>query len=344
MIEFDRFVAQAEIHDPRKNFALDTQVIEHRTDPLTGHPTVLRTGRKEWAWTYKSDGKLLSDIVEKSREWCFFCPEKVATATPKFPATLMPEERMRFGETWLFPNLFAQKECSAIVVLSPQHYLKLDEITPSILFDGLRAGLFYIQRVHEAKAVEYAEIGCNYLFPAGASIIHPHLQAMASYKPHYLIQSLLSNSQGYHQKNATNYWQDLIETEKQKGERYLGSIGDVEWFVPFAPLREDEVHAVVRNKSSLLEFSESDLEGMAEGISRVLKYYSDSGLATFNFAIYSGPLGEKVESFWAGLRMVSRPGVQACYANDTWYSSGLLLDGFVCEYPEEVASALRPYF
>jgi galactose-1-phosphate uridylyltransferase len=344
MIAFDKFVTKAEFHNPLKGFELDSQMIEHRVDPLTGFTSVVRTGRKEWAWTYITDEELLHKIIENSRGRCFFCPEKVSTSTPKFPADLMPEGRLHIGEACLFPNLFAQKEYSAIVVISKSHYLKTNEFTPEILLNGLKASLIYIRRVYEAKSTRFAEIGCNYLAPAGASLPHPHLQVLASARPYYFIKVLLMHSEEYYKEHSANYWEELIETEQREGERYLGCIGNTEWYTPFAPTREDEVHALVKNKSNFLEFEENELEDLAEGISRVLRYYGDKGLASFNFTLYSAPLGEKPEYFWAGLMIVSRPGVQTCYPNDIWFSANLHLDGFITEPPEEVAGSLRGYF
>lgn len=343
-IEFTKFATKAEFHNPLKNFELDSQLIEHRQDPLTGFTSVVRTGRKEWAWVYITDEKLLREIVEKSKEKCVFCPERVGTNTPKFPEALIPGGRLHLGETYLFPNLFAQKEYSAIAVLSRNHYLKLDEFTPEVLANGFKASLLYIRRIYEAKSARYAEIGFNYLPPAGASLPHPHLQILGSNMPHYLLKELQAHSQEYYEKYKVNYWEELIKTEKRNKERYLGPIGNTEWYVPFAPVREDEVHGVVRNKSNFLQFEQDDLEALAQGISRTLKYYQDKGLASFNFALYSGPLGDDLKYLWAGVSIVSRPGVQLCYANDIWFSANLHLDGFVTELPEEMAQSLRKYF
>jgi len=76
----------------------------------------------------------------------------------------------------------------------------------------------------------------------------------------------------------------------------------------------------------------------------VLRYYHDQGLSCFNYAIYSGPMGQKLNYLWAGLKIVSRTSVQPYPVSDNWYSSNILLDGFITEPPEEIAKALRSYF
>jgi len=344
MIRFNKLAAQAEFLSPLKNFEYEAQPIEYREDPLLGLASVVRTGRKFWQALYNTDEKLLQELAERGRERCFFCPDKVATATPKFLPDFIPEGRLNFGDAWLFPNLFAQKEYSAIAVMTGRHFLHLDEFSPEILYQGFKVAREYISRVHRAKGVKYAEIGCNHLFPAGASLVHPHLQVLCSDMAYYLLKEMLSRSRRHYEEYGVNYWEELIETEKRQGERYLGSIGETEWLTPFAPTREDEVMAVVRNRSHFLELEDAHWKSLAEGLSRVLKYYKDKGLSSFNFALYSGPLGEKLDHFWMGLKIVSRCSVQPCPVNDIWYSNNILIDGFITEPPEELAVELRKYF
>ena len=344
MIRFKKYSGEAVLHNPLKDFAIESQPIEYREDPITGLTSFVRTGRAFWAGIYKTDEVLLEKLIQETKQRCFFCPEKVATTTPRFPADFIPEGRIARGEAIIFPNLFAQKEYSAIVVTTNRHHLRLNQFEPSVFVNGFRLADIYIRRAYEVGNAKYAEIGANYLYPGGASIVHPHLQVIASRRPHYLIKIYMEKGKEHYRKYSRNYWEELISKEKRSKERYLGRIGSSEWFTPFAPTREDEVNAVVRGKSNFLEFEEQDWESLAEGLSRVLKAYHDRGLSCFNFAIYSGPLGQKLNFLWAGVKIVSRPSVQSYPVSDTWYSANILLDGFVTEPPEEVAKSLRPYF
>ena len=137
-IDFERYISQATFHNPLKNFELDSQQIETRIDPLTAFTTKVRTGRKAWQRIYTTDEKMLAEIAKQSREKCFFCPEKVNEATPRFPEELIPGGRIVVGEACLFPNLFAQKEHSAITVISHQHFVSLDQLPLSFSSMPLR--------------------------------------------------------------------------------------------------------------------------------------------------------------------------------------------------------------
>ena len=343
-IDFEKHVSQAIFHSPLKNFELDSQQIETRIDPLTGFTTKVRTGRKAWQRLYTTDEKVLAEIAEKTREGCFFCPEKVNEATPRYPEELVPGGRIVVGEACLFPNLFAQKEYSAITVIGREHFVRLDQFTTELLANAFKACSIYFNRLNQSKPNKYAEIGFNYLFPAGSSIPHPHLQVLASDWPYFLIANLLEHSQKYYAQHSACFWEDLVETEKKIGQRYINRLSNTEWLVPFAPMREDEVHGIVRNKSNFLQFDDSDWESLANGITRVFKYYKDKGLSSCNFALYSGRLSQKLDYLWAGVRIVSRSGVQAQPISDVFFSQNILYDGLITEPPEEIASALRNYF
>jgi UDPglucose--hexose-1-phosphate uridylyltransferase len=344
MIRFKKMEEKAVLHNPLKNFEIDFQPIEYREDPISGFPSFVRTGRAFWAGVYKTDELLLEKIVKETREKCFFCPDRVATDTPRFPADFIPEGRLTRGKATLFPNLFAHKRYSAIITISEKHHLRLNEFEPGLLMDAFKLADFYIRRAHEVSGVKYAEIGGNYLYPSGSSIVHPHVQAVLSDGAYYLTKIYMEKAKAYYKKYFKNFWDELIDKEKRLGERYIGKIESTEWFTPFAPIKDDEVNAVVMGKSNFLEFEDRDWESLAQGLSRVLKAYDDKRFSCFNFAIYSAPLGKPLKYFRAGIKITSRTSVQPYPVSDTWYSNKILLNGLVVEPPEEVAKGMKPYF
>ena len=343
-IKFTKHIAYATLHSPLKEYQLDSQEIESRVDPLTGQPGIVRGGRKFWQHQYTTDEKVLAEVAEQTRTGCFFCPDRVSTYTPRYPEEFIPGGRIIVGEATLFPNLFAQKEHSAIAVVSQKHFVALDEFTPELLGNAFKATAVFLKKLHKYKSPRYMEIGFNYLFPAGASIPHPHVQILGGRLPTFLAANLVSSSEKYYLAENSCYWDDLIETEKKTDVRYLARLGNVEWLVPFAPQREDEVHGIVRNKSNFLQFDGDDWQNLAHGITRVFKFYKAKGLSSCNFALYSGPLDEHLDYLWAGVRIVSRSSVQARPLNDVWFSQNILYDGLVTEPPEEIATQVRPYF
>ena len=116
----------------------------------------------------------------------------------------------------------------------------------------------------------------------------------------------------------------------------------VEWLVPFAPLRgANEVQAIVRGKSNLLELNDDEWLGLAEGLSKILQFYHKEGYVSFNIILVSGLMDEHLEYFDVNLRMISRTGIQALNFTDAWALPYLLWDGEALEEPELFAERIR---
>ena len=76
-----------------------------------------------------------------------------------------------------------------------------------------------------------------------------------------------------------------------------------------------------------------------------LKAYDDMGIMAFNFALFSGPLGEDSSSYlWPQVRICARFGLRPMGLSDFWPLSVLLNTDEVFEAPEDYAKRLRSYF
>lgn len=343
MITFEKTIKYSRILNPLKNFEEDIVTFEYRTDPLTGRNTTVIKGMLNYVSRFLvSDEELLDSLVEKTRVNCPFCPESVKDKTPMFTQDFLEEGRIFVGGAVVIPNLLGHAERSVLVVLSKEHFLKLKDFTPKLIFDGFKGGLAYLKRLNEVEpSISFPVFIFNYLPPAGSSIFHPHMQVLARDRPFYLVKLLLEKSEAYYEGNKSSYWSDLISKEKG-GERYLFGINGVEWLVPFAPLRGlNEVQAMVRGKSNLLELNDKEWLGLAEGMSRILQFYHKEGYLSFNVILASGPMNEHLDYFDVNLRMISRPGIQALSFTDAWALPYLLWDGEAAEEPELFARKIK---
>jgi galactose-1-phosphate uridylyltransferase len=346
-ISFEKIVSKAKIQNRENDSDLDLQKMEYRRDPLTGRIcTVIIGFAEKLKLLGETDRDLINRIAEATRKTCPFCPEAIEKVTPIFPKEYFPEGRIKTGESVLFPNLFPRSEFEAVAVLSRKHYLKLDEFTPELLANALKSCLIFIDRIKEMGLKEkYATIGCNNLFPAGASSMHPHIQVSVRSVPFFMNEILIDRSNKFFKSNGSNFWDELIMVEKELGERYIGSIGRTEWIVPFAPMGGNDVMGIIKHRSNLTEFSEDDLMDLGKGLSKILKYYEYNGLSSFNFVIHSGPINEELEYFWSSLRIMSRANLRDVYiSTDSWYGTSLLLEGVSSEYPEKQAEKIRGFF
>jgi len=344
-ITFEKTIKQATILNPLKDFQEDTITFGYRTDPLTGRNTTVIKGMLNYVSKFLvSDEDLLNSLVEKTRVNCPFCPENIKTKTPMFTQEFLKEGRIFVGDAVVIPNLLGHAERSVLVVLSKEHHLKLKDFTQKLIFDGFKGGVAYLKRLSEVDpSICFPAFVFNYLPPAGSSIFHPHMQVLARDRPFYLIKLMLEKSRAYYESNKSSYWSDLLHKERG-GERHLFERNDVEWLVPFAPLRGlNEVQAIVRGKSNLLELNDRDWHGLAKGIFKILQFYDRKGYVSFNIILMSGPMNEHLEYFDVNLRMISRPGIQALGFTDAWALPYLLWDGEAVEEPELFAERIRKF-
>ena len=346
-IQFECIKRESKFLSPLKDFQEDTHLIEHRKDPLIGTRSIIGRSMADKARVLfgEPDYNLIQRLAEKSQDKCFFCPDKVATATPKYSTNILPEGRVTVGEATLFPNLFPLSEFHAVCTLTKSHYLNLSDFSPKILADGIQACLEFVKQVYSHNdSANFMTINSNYLFPAGASAIHPHIQVLGGSVPYTYLNSLLENSQQFFKRNNSNFWNDLVDIEKDIGERYVGKTGDIEWLTSFSPLGVNEVQGIIREKSNFLQLSQKDATSLGQGFSNILSSYEEERFSTFNFSIYSGPLREDSEWFWCNTRIISRSNVYENYRTDDYFLQKLLGNEILITSPEDFASKLRPNF
>ena len=325
-MELKREILSSDILDPRRDFAPAPTEVEVRWDPLLGYSSRLVRGGGHLLPRSDFD---LEAFGRQTAETCFFCAPRLEAVTPKFPAELAPEGRIRRGEAVLFPNIQAYSRFSSVSVYSPAlHYLPLDRMTGAIVRDNLAAQVDFVRRTTRADPrAAWVSINANHMLPSGSSLFHPHVQA--SVDPHpTMVQELLAAVPG-------DRFRDYLDTERRLGERYLGRLGAVEWLTSFAPFGFNELRGFVPGVASPAELSESQIGDLAEGIARALNLYAELGHQSFNMAIYGAPPG--TDGYMLGLRLVCRSNPQALYRSDVAYFERMHWQAMVDITPEQLA-------
>lgn len=281
-------------------------------------------------------------MAERTRESCPFCPERIETSTPTF--TQLPYRRLRRGECWVFPNLFPFSKHHAVTVFTQHHFKLLKEITAEELNQGINVSLEFLRDIHQLdKAARYPILAWNYLPPAGASIIHPHFQIMVDERPTGIVGQEIEAS-GKFLSDGVCFWEELLEAERELGERMVKFSEPVSWVAGFSPLGNREVLAIFRGKSSLSDLTKRDVEEFVKGLAGVLRYYSDSGVMSVNMVFYSGPLYEDISRyFYLHARIVARPTPTTLYVSDDGFLEKLCAEPVIDMTPEDLAESLRRY-
>ena len=320
------------------------QVIEHRTDPLTGNVASINTalGEKAKAFLGGADLELLNDLQEKSKAGCPFC--NAAEKGTRYPPELVREGQLRVGTALAMPNLFSKCALDSVVILDPRmHVLFPSKLGREALADAIRAAAELVRRAraYDPSLVHHL-VGMNFLNPAGSSVPHPHLQLQARSVPFSAIDRALRNSEEYLARTGRNYWNVLLEREREIRQRHIGRTGAVEWLAAFAPAHQREIWGVLPGKATLAEMSHGEAEAFSDGISRVITFYEEAGTHPFNFAFFSSPEPSSARSWGLQIRICSRPALRPLYSNyDTWFGPKLAGDEVHTEAPERYAEALR---
>jgi UDPglucose--hexose-1-phosphate uridylyltransferase len=335
-------IEQASLIDPAGNPV--EQVIEHRTDPLTGNVASvnLALGEKARVFLGTADLALLEELQEKSRAGCPFCgaAEKGARYHPSFA----PEGQLRFGSALAMPNLFSKCRRDSVVVLDVGgHVLQPSRIGAAALANGLRAAAELVRRSRASEpACVHHLAGMNFLPPSGSSVPHPHFQVHVRSVPYSGVARLLERSAAWRAASGRDFWSELLETERRSGLRYVGRAGPVEWLAAYAPSRQKELWGLLPGTGSLAEVDQAGLEGLAEGMAKVISFYEALGTHSFTMAVLSSPLPGRGGEFALQVRLCTRPALKPVYVNyETWFGPLFAGDDAHTEAPESYAEKLR---
>jgi len=338
-LEFRAVRKRARIHDPRREFALTEIESEVRYDPLTGDSARIC----HFAYPKRALPDL-SALAEGTRNGCPFCPDAVERVTPRYPAELLPEGRMRRGEALLVPNLFPYDDVSAIVSMSRAHFLAMDAMPAAIVGDALKlARDFIVAATPTLGAREaYGIVTWNYMPPSGASQVHPHMQVIVTDTPGNQLRRDLEAEARYLSERGRSYPAALLEAERG-GARWLGEADGVAWWVPYCPTGMlGDVQAMFVEQATITRCDDATLDAFARGLCRMLEAYAHMGLWSFNLTLLPDAQAERSGRHRLTARLLPRFYLHPQLHNsDTAYLQLLLGEKFAMLYPEQHAAELR---
>jgi galactose-1-phosphate uridylyltransferase len=339
-IEFEERDLDARVPDLAAGGAWTRVRLRWRRDPLTGASARILTGVK-----LQPDSRPdMTDLTAKPA-FCPFDSEHLEKATVPFPAELTAEGRIRVGHAVVVPNIMAYATHSAVGIYDPgRHFLDLDELTPSLVGDALTAMVRHAHAVRRLDpAAAWSSVNGNYLPPAGASLVHPHLQS-AHDACGLTSQRLLAEQAGaWQERTGWSYWTDLVEQEAD-GPRWVGRTGRVAWLTPFAPTGFHEVWGVVDGVADVTDLTGQDTQDLGRGLSQVLAAYRAWNLASFNFALIGGGPQAREQGHQVVLKVLSRSNPEPVYRSDATYFERLHAEALIDLSPEEIAEGLRARF
>lgn len=326
-------------HDPMQGNKLINRKTEVRFDPLTGETS--RIIHDPGAPFLSKDYTLLAE--ETGGKKCPFCPDNVFKSTPSYPAEQIAAGRIEHGEAVLFPNLFPYGKHNAVVRMTDQHYVRLDQFTVPILVNAFAAAHAYLEKVlAEDVHVTHASINWNYLPPSGGSILHPHIQVLASEQPTQYQQTVSHYGEQFYNQNGMNYYTALLAEERRLQERWIGQQGLIGWTHSFAPKSHCDFLGVFEHTPSFAELNDDSWNSLAESLVRLFQYFEQVGLASFNMALVI-PIRPSSNN-WTHVRIVPRITIGALGTSDFSVFNFLHGESLSMKVPERIAKEAAKFF
>jgi galactose-1-phosphate uridylyltransferase len=347
LITFERSVETASFFSPLLGMKLTEQTIEVRRDPLTGATAVASSelATKEEMFYGTTDWPYAEQQAARTREGCFFCPEKVLEVTPRYPEHVLSGGRLERGRVLVFPNLFPLAALHAVVTCPETHFLRPSGFEPGLLAEELAAGVEFARHAEAAyPGLEHLELCCNHMLPAGASMVHPHFQVFGGPGAPWLLRLQWERAAAFRERHGVSYWQALVDEESTRGERAMGGRAGWTWLAAYAPSGGREVMAVLPGGARLTGLDDDQVTELARGLSKVLSWYEREGLSAFNFSLCGGPLSGAAEAHAVVLRVVARSAFKPDYRTDDYFLQKQLGGELIFVAPEQIAAALRPEF
>jgi len=346
-IGFEKFSSTFTILNPFNDFAPEEHSVEVRKDPLLGDTSVHNPYLKDKARAFfgRNDQELIQTLAQESAKNCIFCGENVVSRTARYPSDILPGGRIRKGGAVLFSNLFSLGSYHPVIALGSAHFLKLSEFTPAMIADGFEAAQEFLRCVYRRdESAVFTTVCANYLPPAGASLVHPHLQMLVTPVAYSYHARMLDAARRYYEKNGSSYYDDLVAEEKRTNARYVVRQKNWHWLAAFSPMGSNEITAIHDIGTDFETLPTTDLLDLACGISKVLLLYERLGHLSFNFALYSIRHSGRDGGQRCLFKIISRQNLYPNYRNDDYFLQKMLQTELIFNLPEELADQLREIF
>jgi galactose-1-phosphate uridylyltransferase len=338
---FKKEITKGRYLDAFKNFEEKEIAIELRHDEITGVACRILPYRVRTV--HKPD---IDSYLEKSPEsLCPFCSPLFEKTTPKFMPHIIAEGKFRHGSAWLFPNAFPYDANNCVAILSPRHFIPMDELTPRTMKDGFEVCRDYFHRLAEMNlGYKYCSINWNYMPPAGGGLVHPHLQTIVGKKPTSFMQRFITSAQGYAaEEGGENLWHSLIAMEKDAKERFITNTGAISWLTSFAPKSmAGEIDFYFHEKTSFFDLTEANIDELLAGLAKVFGYLYANNFISFNLSLYAPMLSNRY--LWVQGKITPRFEINPLGTSDLNYFEKLHNEIICPVVPEDLCKELQNYF
>jgi len=205
---------------------------------------------------------------------------QIETFSNKFPSLQKTAPVPSLEDDKLFKVKKAQGICE-VVVYTKKHSTTLAEQPLDEIYKLIKVWKDRYKELGERKFIKYVYIFENKGEIIGVTLPHPHGQIYAFPFIPPKIETELKAAKRYYNKNKKCLYCDILKKERKFKKRIVSENKGFIAFIPFYAKYPYEVHIMSKkHKSSLLDFSESDIKNLSEILKTILVKYDK----LFNFS------------------------------------------------------------
>lgn len=291
---------------------------ELRKDPITRRWVIISTERASRPNNYI---KSKEEVIEN---FCPFDYGNESTTPPEILAFRRPNTEPNTSGWWVrvvpnkFPALYKDTELKKsghgmydkitgfgyheVVIETPEHNTNFSKMSAKQINEVIWIYLKRFLEIKKDKKVKYIQIFKNHGKEAGASLVHPHSQIIATPIVPYNILEEVNGSETYFKFKDRCIYCDIIEQEIMEKDRVIHKTDNFIAFEPYAsrfpyetwilPLKHNSNFESIENEPDIIFELSSMLHTVFKKFDKTLEN------PPFNMVIHTAPFIEGVENFF----------------------------------------------
>lgn len=187
-----------------------------------------------------------------------------------------------------------------VIVEGPSHDRRMAEMSEAEVAAVLEAYHARCRALRDDPRVAYVIVFKNAGPRAGASLVHPHSQLVATPMAPLVLQQRYARAREHYDATGRCLYCDLVKAEREARVRVVLETERLAVYCPFASAVPYEIWiAPIRHQPSFTATSRDDRLELARALRRTLGAVDRVlGRPDFNFLVHTAPIGEEAQPYY----------------------------------------------
>lgn len=236
-------------------------------------------------------------------------PGWLVRVVPNRYAVVRPDSRIdRAGTAGSFPRAGGYG-FHEVIIETPEHDAELARMKPEEIQRVLEAYLARARALRQEPHVQFTLIFRNHGQGAGTSLRHPHSQLITLPLVPAAVRHRLELAARYHDVTGRSMYADLVQAERDAGERIIAETPHFVVLAPFASRTPFETWITPQfHRADFTRIGRDELLNLADVLGQTLRrLQAVLGSFDYNYMIHSAPCGdEEREDFCWHIQILPR--------------------------------------